>query len=153
MSVLHDSPHAPEHPFSIYVSNLRNGTSVSWFSRSGTVEQIRDYLWGVMRLRYENTRHSDEGFAMTSAGTVLFIGVAGTGGSVLTCFPMDDIGVQRINDAISDEDEQMRADLNQGTWTGNGPNTHKAMVSQGEDPGESGIFDLMNGASIVPLAR
>lgn len=151
MSILRDSPYADDHPFSMYVSNLRSGTSVSWFSRSADVSTLRDYLWGVMRLRPENARHAEQGFARTSAETVLFIAASGASGSIITCFPLDEIGIDRINNALGDEREQMISELKRGEYMGNSANAQNGVVEQGVDAQESGVFDFVNGATIARL--
>lgn len=151
MTVLLDSPHRPDHPFSRYVANLRAGSSVSWFSQTASVTRLREYVWGVMNLRFENTRHSDEGFARTSAETVLFIAAVSPRGSILTCFPLDEIGLARINDALEDEHETMLEQLSRGTYAGNTAEASTGLVDRGHDVHDSGVFDFVNGASIARL--
>lgn len=151
MSFLADSPYPDDHPFSIYVRNLRGGTSVSWFSRSANANMLRDYLWSVMNLRHDNVRHSLEGFAQTSAGTVLFVAATSQQGSIITCFPLDNVGVDRINNAINDEHAKMSSELQRGTYVGNPAEAHNAIVEQGVDTHGAGIFDFINGATIVRL--
>jgi hypothetical protein len=151
LSILRDSPYADEHPFSLYVHNLRSVTSVSWFSRSASINTLRDYLWGVMRLRHENARHAEEGFARTSAETVLFIAASSASGSIISCFPLDQIGLERINNARSDEWEKMVSELKRGAYVGNAAAAHNAVVEQGVDAEESGVFEFVNGATIARL--
>lgn len=151
MTFLEDSPYPDDHPFSIYVRNLRGGTSVSWFSRSANVNALRDYLWDLMNLRHENVRHSLEGFARTSAGTVLFVTATSDHGSIITCFPLDHIGVDRINNAINDEHEKMSSELQRGSYVGNPADAHNAIVEGGVDTHGASVFDFVNRATIVRL--
>ncbi|MEV8373608.1 hypothetical protein AB0P21_12765 [Kribbella sp. NPDC056861] len=151
MSILRDSLYPSDHPFSLYVHNLRSATSVSWFSRSASINTLRDYLWGVMRLSPENAQHAEQGFARTSAGTVLFIAATSDAGAIITCFPLNEIGVDRINNARNDERETMISELKRGAYMGNSADAQNAVVEQGEDAEESGVFDFVNGATIARL--
>jgi len=151
LSILRDSPYADDHPFSLYVYNLRSATSVSWFSRSASINTLRDYLWDVMRLRHQNAHHAEQGFARTSAETVLFIAASNTSGAIISCFPLDEIGVDRINNARNDEHEKMINELRRGAYMGNAAAAHNAVVEQGVDADESGVFEFVNGATIARL--
>lgn len=154
MTALVDSPYPDDHPFSLYVSNLRATDSVSWFSPSASATVLRDYVWEPMNLRPEDTRHSLEGFAQTTPKAVLFTAVTGPRGSVLTCFPMNDTGMDRINNAIAASWERTREELSRGAYTGNAANASYAAVTQGRihtDFEGSDLFDLVNGGSVERL--
>lgn len=154
MSSLSESPYPEDHPFSAYLRNLRSTGSVSWFSPSASVNELRDYVWGLMNLRPDNTRHSEEGFAQTSAGTVLFTAVTNPRGSVLTCFPMNNIGIERINNAISDEWDRTREELSRGAYVGNIADAKHTAVDRGRihpDFEGSNLFEFINGGTVERL--
>jgi hypothetical protein len=134
MSFLDSTPHPYSHPFGIYVRHLRRGTSVSWFSPSASVNDLRDHLWELMDLRHEDLEHGAQGFAETSAGSVYFVAATSGHGSVITCFPLDNAGVALINRALAD-----------------GSRANHALVESGVDANDSGVFDYINGASIARL--
>jgi hypothetical protein len=154
VSSLDNTPHPYDHPFGTYVRHLRSGTSVSWFSRTAGVENLRDHLWALMGLRDQNVRHSPEGFARTTAGTVLFIAGTSEHGSVITCFPLNNRGVASLNQALADEQQRTDGELQHGTFVGNlgdGTHAHHAVVERGVDVSDSGVFDYINGATIARL--
>ncbi|MEO3936701.1 hypothetical protein V3N99_08060 [Dermatophilaceae bacterium Soc4.6] len=132
---------------------LRRGSSAHWFSRTATVEELRNYLWGVMRLRHDNTRHSKDGFAYTNAGTVEFVAARSRQGVIISCFALNEIGIQRINDAMSDERAAMTAQLQRGTYAGNPVGAWCVVTENGIDTEGSEVFDFINGSTISSLDK
>lgn len=143
-------PNLPDdHPLSMYVSNLRAGTSLSWFSDSASVDELRDYVWNLMNLHIGEIRLSAEGFAETHDESVLFIGAESPIGSIFTCFPLDQIGLGRVNAAVSLQWDTAMEEGKRGQFRGFPVQHHLANIVDGVVVSESWHF--AKGGEAIPL--
>jgi hypothetical protein len=155
------TPNLPgDHPLSMYVSNLRSGSSVSWFSETAGVNDLRDYVWGLMNLRHDEVYYKREGFAEAANEAVLFVGAESSSGAILTCFPLDDIGAALVNGAVSDQWGKAMEEMRRGQFQGFPVQHYNAMIRHGEVIVESFHFakgeiaiDIINTATVVPLSN
>lgn len=137
--------------FGAYISMLRNAGSYHWYSREGSVEQLRDYVWDLMNLRPTNLEHG-----MSSKNETLeFMGVQSSVGAVLTCFWKNESGSETIVRAVNREWEGIAAKLETGTYIGLPWNVRNTLMMFGDIDSHSGLtelYEFLQDGQIVSLA-
>lgn len=138
--------------FGAYIDMLRKAGSYHWFSHTGSVEQVRDYVWSLMDLHPSDLEHDE---ISSSNGALEFLGVATPLGSVITCLWKNDVGSEAIVRAVNREWDSMRAALENGTFTGLPWAIRSTLMMFGEiDPREglTELYDFLQDGKLVPLA-
>lgn len=154
MTQLNQSGLPDDHPWSMYLDNLRAGESITWYTTEEPVDTLIAYVLDLLQLERTELQVSDAGFYFDSDESVLLTGIAGPWGAGLTAWGLLPAGNERISAAINTEWDAMRAALRTGTYTGNPARSKYAIISKGsltDDWDGSPLIDYINGSQIVHL--
>lgn len=154
MTQLSQSGLPNDHPWSMYLDNLRSGESITWYTTEEPIDTLIAYVLGLLHLERTELQVSDAGFYFDSDESVLLAGIAGQWGAGLTAWGLRPAGSERINAAINTEWEAMRAALSAGTYTGNPARSAYAIILQGSltaDWEGSPLIDYINDSQLVHI--
>lgn len=154
MTKLIESSLPQEHPWSMYLSNLRSGESITWYTTDETIDTLIAYILGLLQLERTELQVSDAGFYSDSGETILLAGIGGEWGAGLTAWGLAPAGNERINGAINTEWEATMAAMSTGSYTGNPARSSYAILSRGSltpDWEGSPVIGYINDSQLVHL--
>jgi hypothetical protein len=115
----------------MYVSNLRSGESVTWYTTDETIDTLITYIFGLLGLDKTDLNVTDTGFYLDRDESLMVMGITGPWGSGLTVWGFKPAGTERINNAISTEWDAMMAAMSTGSYVGNPARSKYAVIAGG----------------------